>query len=134
MHDRNIKLALSDILSREFGGKCGVRQGPVLGPLLYLIYVNSLASAVGEEALTSFADKTEILLIGSCSVEVVQKANLALERLRSFTVGSSLAVNTSKTNYIMFSRTARLLNDDNNIFFGHIPLNKFLKLGIWGFI
>ncbi|XP_065584469.1 uncharacterized protein LOC136043481, partial [Artemia franciscana] len=105
LHGRTIKVALSDISSREFGVKCGVPQGSVLGPLLYLIYVNSLASHVGVEALTSFADDTAITVTGSCLVQVAHKANLALERLRSFTVGSSLAVNASKTNYIIFSRT-----------------------------
>ena len=134
LHGRTIKVALSDILSREFGVKCGVPQGSVLGPLLYLIYVISLASYVGVEALTSFADDTAITVIGSCLVQVAHKANLALECLRSFTVGTSLIVNASKTNYIIFSRTGRLLNDNNKKIFDIYPLNKFLKLGIWGFV
>ena len=66
-------------------------------------------------------------------MDVVPKVNLPLERLRSLIVGS-LAVNACKTNYIVFSRTGRLLNDNSNIFFGHIPIKNFLKLGIWGFI
>ena len=86
-HGRTIKVAISDILSGEFGVKCGVPHGSVLGLLLYLIYVNSLDSYVGVEALTSFADDTAITVIGSCLVQV-----------------------------------------------GHYPLNKFLKLGIWGFV
>jgi len=39
LHGHTIKVALSDILSTEFGVKCSVPQGSVLGSLLYLIYV-----------------------------------------------------------------------------------------------
>ena len=130
---RTIKVALSDILSREFGVKCAVPQGSVLGPLLHLIYVDSLASHVGEKALTSFVDDTAITVIGSCLVQVVHKANLALERLDSFTVGSSLKVNASKTNYIVFSRTSRLHNDNNNIFCGHLPIKQVFEIGFLEF-
>ena len=83
--------------------------------------------------LTSFVDDTAITVIGSL-LQIKRMANLVLEHLRSFTVGSSLAVNASKTNYIIFSRTGRLLNDNNNIFLDIYPLKKCLKLGIWGFV
>ena len=63
-------------------------------------------------------------------MEVAHKADLALERLSSFTVGSSLAVNASKTNYIIFSRTGRLLNDNNKKKFGYLPIKHVLSLCI----
>ena len=66
-------------------------------------------------------------------VEVIFKANLALERLRSFTVDSSLAVNASETNYIIFSRTDRLLNDNNSTFFGYLPIKQVFEIGYLGF-
>ena len=132
LHGRTIEVAISDILSRGFGVKCGVPLGSMLGPLLYLIYVNSLASHVGEMALISFVDDTSIAVIGSCLVEVIHKANLALERLRSFTVGSSLTVNASKTNHIIFSRTGRLLNNNNNVFFGHLRIKQLFEIRYLG--
>ena len=66
-------------------------------------------------------------------MQVVHKANLALELLHSFTVGSSLAVNTSKTNYIIFSRTGWLLNDNYNIFFGHLSIKQVFEIKYLGF-
>ena len=105
LHGRIIKVALSEAESSVSSVEW--LKAPCWD--LYLFYVNSLASHVGEEALTSFTDATLIKVIACCLVEVVHKADLALVRLRSFTVGSSLAVNASKKNYIIFSRRGRLL-------------------------
>ncbi len=48
----------SDISSIE----CGVPQGSILGPLLYLIYVNDIAQS-SDAKILSFADDTSMCLI-----------------------------------------------------------------------
>ena len=45
---------------------CGVPQGPILGPLLYLIYVNAVAHAT-DTKLFSFADDTSLCVSDSNS-------------------------------------------------------------------
>ena len=79
------KVVLSDVNSAAFPVMCGVPQGSVLGPLLYLIYVNVMRFYLKDVCLTSFADNTVLTVFSSSVEELVRKANLALERLKVFT-------------------------------------------------
>ena len=93
---RSMKVVMSDISSAAMPINCGVPQGSVLGPLLFLVYVDTLRFYLNDSVLTSFADDTAITVFARTSKEVVQKANHVLSRLHVFTALSSLAVNQEK--------------------------------------
>ena len=81
---------------------CGVPQGSVLGPLLFLIYINDLPNISKKLKVYLFADDTNIYL-GSHDLQSLEKVmNKELEKLFEWLCINRLSLNISKTNFIIF--------------------------------
>ena len=82
--------------------KIGVPQGSVLGPLLFLIYINDLHNAIKYSKVHHFADDTN-LLVSDMSIKVIQKRiNLDLKYLCKWLKANKIALNASKTEVVIF--------------------------------
>ena len=81
----------------------GVPQGSVLGPLLFLIYVNDIEASVDNTEIRSFADDTNILIFHKNLVNLQLLATHALEKLTKWFEANHLTVNYSKTCFSVFS-------------------------------
>jgi len=80
----------------------GVPQGSILGPLLYLIYVNSIQNISLDFYPRLFADDTNLFLFAGELDELQLKANLALDQFQNWCLVNKLKINVSKTCYIFF--------------------------------
>ena len=80
--------------------KCGVPQGSVLGPLLFLIYINDLPSVVNKSTIILFADDTSIIKNSNSSlVDFQNDLNCVDKWMRS----NKLTVEPSKSKLIVFN-------------------------------
>ena len=86
--------------------ECGVPQGSVLGPLLFLIYINDIHKAIPGATPKLFADDTNVFVIGSNLSELQQKANYYLDCLYDWCCCNKLTINWEKTNFMVFSPKA----------------------------
>ena len=81
---------------------CGVPQGSVLGPLLFLIYINDLPNISSKLSFFLFADDTNIYYESDSLIELEKTINKELKLLSLWLNLNRLALNVSKTNFVIF--------------------------------
>ena len=62
-------------MSQELDVKLGVPQGSILGPILFLIYVNDISNSIRSARFIKFADDTTILTSAPTLSEAADKMN-----------------------------------------------------------
>lgn len=82
----------------------GVPQGSVLGPLLFLLYMNDLAFCVPEFQTILFADDTSLSLAGQNYDQILVEFNQLLGRVSEWLRVNLLSLNVSKTKYMLFKQ------------------------------
>ena len=83
---------------------CGVPQGSVLGPLLFLIYINDMHKC-SQLKMIHFADDSTAYSSHKSLHELVPLVNIELEKIDQWICANKLSLNTDKTSFMIFSNT-----------------------------
>ena len=96
LSDRQQLVQFGDIKSTFNSIRCGVPQGSILGPLLFLLYINDIANIVNDCEVIMFADDTNMFLTDADSCKLIEKANLELGKLSYWFKLNKLSLNIKK--------------------------------------
>ena len=115
--------------------KHGVPEGSVLGPLLFLVYINDLHKAIINSAVYHFADDTNLLNINTSPKKIQKQINYDLKYLYKWLLANKISLNCSKTELIFFHQPGYpIKNFKFNIKInGHkiIPTDHIKYLGVY---
>ena len=108
---------------------CGVPQGSVLGPLLFLIYINDLPNASKKLTFYLFADDTNIYYESKDLFNLIKIVNKELRLVKKWLDANKLSLSIDKTNYIIFHSSSVNVPSGSDIKIGkkHIKRVKFVK-------
>ena len=93
----------SDMKSIE----CGVPQGSILGPLLFLVYVNDMTSAV-DCSLFLYADDSALVVAGKSVDDIIFHLSKNLNSLSDWLIENKLSLHLGKTESILFALKRKL--------------------------
>ena len=95
-------VSISGYNSQKRHVEFGVPQGSVLGPLLFLIYINDLPNAIKNSQTNLFADDTCLLSSDSSLESLETKVNGDLVELSSWLQANKISLNATKTEVLLF--------------------------------
>ena len=90
--------------------KHGVPQGSVLGPILFLIYINDLANATIYSRSFNFADNTAILYTDDDPKRLKKRVNIDLKLLLHWLKANKIHLDVAKTEVILFKHKQKKVN------------------------
>ena len=124
--NRTQRCSVNGCLSDFTTFKRGVQQGTILGPFLFLIYINDLPNCLSFSVPRMYADDTHITYAGSDLHLIQSSLSHDLEKLSKWLVCNRLTLNATKTEFMVIGSRQRLstLSDTLELSIDNVPIEQ----------
>lgn len=102
LNNRKQKVRVGQNESEYKNINIGVPQGTILGPILFILYINDLLNSIPENTIVSYADDTAIVVAGKTWTDVEAKMNKYTEEVAIWLALNKLTLNVKKSICITF--------------------------------
>ena len=102
--------------------KYGVPQGSILGPLLFVIYINDIPEIFKFAKFILYADDANIIVTGKDMTEISSQVEELCRVLLKWVDSNGLALNLKKTTYMIFSR--RRIDSNFNLLIANTHIQR----------
>jgi hypothetical protein len=119
LSDRKQYVFANDKKSAEINVDIGVPQGSVLGPLLFILYINDLPLHLRDVLIKIFADDTLISASGNSYIEAANLLNSNLGKVNTWLKINKVKLNVSKSKYLIITVSKKKLTSLKNDCLNH---------------
>ena len=112
LHDRKQSVSVNGVESDPLTVKCGVPQGSILGPLLFLCYINDMQISVNCK-LMLYADDSALLISGKFPSVIAQNLTEELNSCYQWLVDNKLSLHLGKTETMLLGSKKKLKKVQN---------------------
>ena len=113
LNNRNQFVTFNDVHSKMCMITTGVPQGSILGPLLFLLYINDIYNSSQLLHFILYADDTNIFFSCESIQNLCTTVNSELKCVMQWFIANRLSVNIKKTNFVIFGTQAKIKNIGN---------------------
>ena len=106
---------LTNVYSGEREVICGIPQGSILGPLLFLISINDLPNCLECTTPRMFADDTNLTAVGEILDEVRERAGVDVGNVQQWLRANKLSLNIGKTECVLIGSRHKTKHADTQL-------------------
>ena len=134
LHNRIQIVKYNGTQSDEMTLKSGVPQGSVLGPLLFLLYINDIQNCSKLISIILFADDTNILYSHSCLKTLNDIIQIEMNKISDWLSVNKLSINTTKTKFVLFKSKNKKYKHDIKISVNNVEIRQVRNITFLGIV